>query len=66
MKLYKKLQSKIEKSKNKETTTYTIKSGDNLWDISIKLGVAHKDLIEANPSIVNPNCVYPGQVINVP
>jgi LysM repeat protein len=64
--MFKKLQSKFVKSNNKQSTTYTVKSGDNLWDISIKLKVSHKDLIDANPLITNPNMIYAGQLINVP
>ena len=64
--MFKALQSKFVKSNNKKSPTYTVKSGDNLWDISIKLKVSHKDLIDANPLITNPNFIYVGQVINVP
>lgn len=49
-----------------EANTYTVKSGDNLWDISVKIGVSHKDLIDANPLITNPNMIYAGQIINIP
>lgn len=64
--MFKKIKSKFGKSNNMKSSTYTVQSGDNLWDISIKLGVSHKDLIDANPSITNPNVIFAGQVINVP
>lgn len=63
MKLFRKT---VCKSYPKEITTYTVESGDNLWDISLKLGVAHKDLIKVNPLIKNPDLIYAGQVINIP
>lgn len=64
--MFKKLQAKFGKAKNTKRSTYLVQNGDNLWDISIKLGISHKDLIDANPSITNPNVIYAGQVINVP
>jgi len=45
--------------------TYTIKAGDTLWSIAKGLGLSLSDLIKANPTI-NPNIIYPGQVINLP
>lgn len=46
--------------------TYTVKSGDNLWLLSNKLGVVYEKLLEVNPQITNPNFIYVGQVINLP
>ncbi len=45
--------------------TYTIQKGDTLWAIAKKLGISLQDLIKANPGI-NPDILYPGQVINLP
>lgn len=46
--------------------TYTVKSGDSLWSIAKSLGVSLDSLIAANPGIVNPNVIYPGDIINIP
>lgn len=45
--------------------TYTVQSGDTLWQISIRFGVPLEDIIKANPNI-NPAQIYPGQQINIP
>lgn len=47
------------------TKTYTIKKGDTLWAIAKKTGIPLQDLIKANPGI-NPDILYPGQVITLP
>jgi spore coat assembly protein SafA len=47
-------------------STYTVKSGDTLWDISKRHGVNLNDVIKANPQIKNPDLIYPGQSVNIP
>ncbi len=44
---------------------YTVQSGDWIYQIARKCGVAAKDIIAANPGI-NANAIVPGQVINLP
>ncbi|MGX5377461.1 LysM peptidoglycan-binding domain-containing protein [Ligilactobacillus sp. LYQ135] len=44
------------------TRTYTVKSGDTLSDIAIKLGVSTSYLAKKN-SISNYNIVYAGQTL---
>ncbi|MDX1415622.1 MAG: LysM peptidoglycan-binding domain-containing protein, partial [Candidatus Promineifilaceae bacterium] len=34
--------------------------------IANNLGVSYQALLAANPQIVDPNLIYPGQVLNVP
>lgn len=51
--------------------TYTVKSGDCLWNIAKKFyndGSKYTKIYEANKSIigVNPNLIYPGQVLKIP
>jgi lysozyme len=46
-------------------TTYTIKSGDSLWAISIKFGVTVDAIVKLN-NIANPNAIQPGQVLQIP
>lgn len=50
--------------------TYTVKQGDCLWNIAKKYcgdGSKYKKIAELNPDkIVNPNLIYPGQVLILP
>ena len=43
-----------------------VKSGDNLSKIARQYGLSVLDLIAANPGLVNPNLIRPGQEINIP
>lgn len=45
---------------------YTVKPGDNLWDISRRYGCCPNDLMKLNPSMSNPRVIKPGQQIAVP
>lgn len=52
----------------KNTEQYIVKEGDTLWDISNKF--LHEpwrwsELWQANPSIENPNLIYPKDIINI-
>ncbi|WP_067936779.1 LysM peptidoglycan-binding domain-containing protein [Alicyclobacillus kakegawensis] len=63
-----------------KVSTYTVKSGDNLWTIvSKEYGIPNSgqanytkianilaQVEKANPQIKNPNLIYPGQKINLP
>lgn len=44
---------------------YTVKKGDNMWNIAKRYGISLKTLINKNPQIKNPNKIYPGQKINL-
>ncbi len=51
--------------------TYTVKSGDCLWNIAKKFygdGSKYKKIYEANKKIIgsNPNLIKPGQVLTIP
>ena len=51
--------------------TYTVKSGDCLWNIAKKYygdGSKYKKIYEANKKTIgsNPNKIYPGQVLTIP
>ena len=54
----------------KQNTTYTVKSGDCLWNIAKKFygnGSKYTKIDEANKDkIKNPNLIYPGQVLAIP
>ena len=47
-------------------STYTIQRGDSLGKIAKTCGVTLSNLLAANPTIQNPNRIYPGQQINIP
>lgn len=49
--------------------SYTVVKGDCLWSIAEKFygsGSLCKRLAASNPSIKNPNLIYPGQVLTIP
>ena len=51
--------------------TYTVKSGDCLWNIAKSLygnGADYAKIYEANKGVIgsNPNLIYPGQVLTIP
>jgi len=45
--------------------TYTVQSGDTLWAISFKYGVAVDAIAQLN-NIANPDLIYVGQVLKIP
>lgn len=66
-------EKKEDKGKRDEkgAKTYTVKPGDNLWDIAKKQygsGAAYKKIYEANKGVIggNPNLIYPGQKLTLP
>lgn len=75
-KLKKKKKTTKKKSKpkrpaaKKKTKTYTVKSGDCLWNIAKRLygnGAQYTKIYNANRGkIKNPNLIYPGQVLTIP
>lgn len=46
--------------------THTVVSGDTLWGIARRYGVALADVIAANPQIKNPNLIYRGEQVVIP
>lgn len=53
------------------TQTYTVKSGDCLWNIAKKFygnGAKYTVIYNANKGVIggNPNLIYPGQVLTIP
>ncbi|MBN2654839.1 MAG: LysM peptidoglycan-binding domain-containing protein [Nitrospirae bacterium] len=50
-------------------STYTVKQGDTLWDISsdkIQSPFLWPKLWKANPGLINPHLIYPGQQLTIP
>ena len=66
----------VQQKKKRETSsapkvkTYTVKSGDCLWNIAKKYygnGAQYTKIYNANKGkIKNPNLIYPGQVLTLP
>ncbi len=48
------------------TRAYTVQPGDTLWDIARRAGVSLSDLIAANPQIVDPDRIAPGDQVVIP
>ena len=46
--------------------THTVVRGDTMWKIANKYEVGTREIINANPSVENPDLIYPGQILNVP
>ncbi len=46
--------------------TYTVASGDSLWDIASHIGTTVEQLLSANPQIGDPGLIGIGDVVNVP
>ncbi|WP_078381122.1 SafA/ExsA family spore coat assembly protein [Sutcliffiella halmapala] len=47
-------------------TSHTVQSGDTMWKIAVKYQVGVSEVIAANPTVKNPNLIYPGQKLNIP
>jgi spore coat assembly protein SafA len=47
-------------------TVYTVRKGDTLWGIANRYGVTLAALLAANPSVKNPNLIYPGEAVRIP
>lgn len=49
-----------------KTFSYVVKSGDSLWKICEKYQVGVSEVVSANPQILNPNIIYPNQIVKIP
>lgn len=45
---------------------HTVATGDTMWKLAVAYQVGTSEIIAANPQIVNPNLIYPGQVLRIP
>ena len=46
--------------------SHTVEKGDTMWKLAVKYQVGTSEIIGANPQVVNPNLIYPGQVLTIP
>ena len=44
---------------------HTVARGDTLWELARRYGTALNRIVELNPSLRNPNLIYPGQKVRV-
>jgi spore coat assembly protein SafA len=49
-----------------QTDVYYVRAGDTLWKIARKYMTVLETVIKANPSLSNPDLIYPGDQIAVP
>lgn len=52
-----------------QPTTYTVVSGDCLWTIAKRFygsGIKYREIYVVNREIVDPDLIYPGQVLFIP
>ncbi len=47
-------------------TSHTVVRGDTMWRIAKRYEVGISELKAANPEILNPDLIYPGQVLKIP
>jgi len=45
---------------------YIVQHGDTMSGIARRHGVAESDLVKANPQVLNPDVIYPGQHLHLP
>lgn len=48
-----------------EQLWHTVARGDTLWGLARSYGVKLEDVIALNPSIRNPNLIYPGEKVRI-
>ncbi len=48
-----------------EAQWHTVVRGDTLWELSRRYGTELSRIVELNPSIRNPNLIYPGEKVRV-
>ena len=54
-----------EQPEENNTITYTVKPGDTLSEIALKYNTTVNNIVSLNPSITNPNLIYPGEVFTI-
>lgn len=45
---------------------HTVVQGDTMWKLAVKYQIGTSEIISANPQIVNPDLIYPGQILTIP
>jgi len=55
----------LPSSSSSSSSTYTVKSGDTLWQIGVNSGVSWQSIAQAN-GISSPFLIYPGEQLTIP
>ena len=54
-----------EQPEENNTITYTVKPGDTLSEIALKYNTTVNNIVSLNPSITNPDLIYPGEIFTI-
>jgi len=46
--------------------SHTVVPGDTMWKLAVKYEVGTSEIIQANKQIINPDLIYPGQILTIP
>lgn len=46
--------------------SHIVVQGDTMWKLAVKYQIGTSEIISANPQIVNPDLIYPGQILTIP
>ncbi len=46
--------------------SHKVGRGDTMWKLAVKYEVGLSEMKSANPQILNPDLIYPGQILNIP
>ena len=46
--------------------SHTVQRGDTMWKLAVKYQVGTSEIIDANPQVVDPDLIYPGDVLTIP
>lgn len=60
------LSAAIPLSASAANLSHTVVRGDTMWKIASQYHVGTSEVIRANPQIINPNLIYPGQILTIP
>lgn len=55
-----------ERGEAQSQDTYTVRSGDSLWEIAQRYRLELDVIIRANPQFANPDLIYPGDKVRLP
>lgn len=53
-------------SASASSLSHTVVQGDTMWKLAVKYQIGTSEIISANPQVVNPDLIYPGQILSIP
>jgi LysM repeat protein len=57
--------AEVTAAPTERVSQYTVVEGDTLWGVAVLFGLSLDEIVAANPNI-DPDRVYPGDVLNIP